>query len=324
MYKQLINSNRKLLILSLLMLVFCCPLIIKYSPYYLQVKKLNIFIEDLNTCNSSLSQSVHNQSIDCDLAKDLLTSGIVELNSLSKEVSNFDVMKRNELLKSKLIDTISYNNSLYETTLTLLKTSDFNMLNTKFSEYSTSIELVENSYNTLNILGLKGSFPIESKTFFDNSSNFVTTVIKLSREKDVKSSQNKNFSKGFNDCLTILDTISEDLKPALDKIKEDGRSLDVLSSDIKTKRTALNSIKNKSYSISIPEEGSTIYKKLQDTLNSFELYINALQYSIISESSTSEDISNENYKESFNKYAIFTKKFEDLKKDLDIFNKNCI
>lgn len=324
MIKHLLTSNKKLLIILLLVFIFSCPIIIKYSPNNLQIEKLNILLDKLSSCNNSLCESVHNQSIDTGLAKDLLSSKIIELNSLSEEVSSTPVSQKNQLLKTKLIETISYNNSLYEITLSLLKSSDFNSLNSKFSEYASCIELVENSYNTLNILGLNGSFSEENKVFFENSSNYITTVIKISREKDIKSAQNKYFSQGINDCINLLDTISEDLKPALDKIKEDGRSINVLSDDIKAKRSKLATIKNKSYSISIPTECSSLYKEFQDTLNAFELYINQLQYSIISENSSTEAVINKNYDDSFLKYSSYTEKLSDFKKDLDIFNKNCI
>lgn len=326
MIQKIINSNIRLLVISLLMFVFCSPIIIKYSPYNLQIKKLNTFIAEINQCNLSLNQSIQDKSIDSNLAKDLLTSGILNLNLINQEISSFSVMKQNELLKKNVMTSLSYNASLYEISFSLLSTSDLNSINMKLPEFSESLSLVENSSNTLNLLGLDSSFPIESKVFFENSSNYVTTVLKVTREKNVNSQQNKYFSQGLNECLSLFANIDEDLKPALDKIKEDGRSLDVLVSDLKNKRSSLSTIKNKSYSLTIPEKGSTIYKKLQDTLTTYELYINSLQYSLITESSSScpTEIIDENYTESFDNYHSFLTSFQELKKELDIFNKNCI
>lgn len=325
MIKKIINSNVNLLIISLLMLVFCSPIIINYSPYSLQIKKLNIIISKINQCNLSLTQSVQDKSIDSDMAKNLLTSGIVKLDDINQEISSLPSMKQNELLKTKVMDALNYNTSLYEITLSLLKTSDLNSLSIKFPEYSNSLKLVEDSSNTLNILGLEPSFPIESKVFFENSSNYVTTVLKITREKDIKYEQNKYFSQGLNECLSLLDNIDEDLKPALAKIKEDGRSLEVLISDLKNKQSSLSSIKNKSYALTIPEEGSTIFKQFQDVLSTYEIYLNALKYSLITEtSSSSSERIDENYNESFDKYDSYLVNVQDFKKELDIFNKNCI
>ena len=326
MIKKIINSNMKLLVILIFMLIFCSPIIIKYSPYNLQIKKLNTFIEEIYQCNLSLSQSVQDKSIDSNLAKDLLTIGIVNLNNITQDVSSLSVMKQNQLLKSNVMDTLSYNTSLYEITLSLLKTSDINSLNIKFPQYSKSLTLVEDSSDTLNLLGLQSSFPLESKVFFQNSSFYVTTVLKITREKNINSEQNKYFTLDLNECLALLDNIDEDLKPALDKIKEDGRSLDVLISDLKNKRSALFTIKNKTYSLTIPEECSILYKEFQDTLTTYELYLTSLQYSLITESSasSSSEIIKENYNESFEKYNSFLDNLQKLKKSLDTFNKNCI
>jgi len=325
MIKKIISSNVNLLIISLLMLTFCSPIIINYSPYSLQIKKLNIIISKINQCNLALTQSVQDKSIDSDIAKDLLTSGIVKLDEINQEISFLPSMKQNELLKTKVMDSLNYNTSLFEITLSLLKTSDLNSLSIKFPEYSNSLKLVEDSSNTLNLLGLEPSFPIESKVFFENSSNYVTTVLKITREKDIKYEQNKYFSQGLNECLSSLDNIDEDLRPALAKIKEDGRSLDVLISDLKNKQSSLSSIKNKSYALTIPEEGSTIFKQFQDVLTTYEIYLNALKYSLITEtSSSSSETIDENYNESFDKYDSYLDNVQDFKKELDIFNKNCI
>jgi len=326
MIKKIINSNIKLLIISLFMFVFFSPIIIKYSPYNLQVKKLNIFIGEINQCNLSLTQSIQDKSIDSKLAEDLLTSGILNLNTINQDISSLSVMKQNELLKKNVLNSLSYNASLYEISLSLLTTSDVNNINTKLPEFSESLSLVENSSNTLNLLGLDSSFPIECKVFFENSSNYVTTVLKVTREKNVNSEQNKYFSQGLTECLSLFDNIDEDLKPALDKIKEDGRSLNVLVSDLKNKRSSLSTIKNKAYSLTIPEKGSILYKNFQNTITTYELYINSLQYSLITESSSScsSEIIAENYNESFDNYNSFLASFQELKKELDIFNKNCI
>lgn len=326
MLKKIINSNINLLLTLIFMLIFCSPIIINYSPNNLQIKKLNIFINDIYQCNLSLSQAVQDKSIDSNLAKDLLTTGIINLNNITREVSSLSVMKRNEVLKSTVMDTLSYNTSLYEITLSLLNTSDLNGINSNFPEYSNSLTLLEYSSNSLNLLGMNSPLPLESKVFFQNSSNYVTTILKITRDKNINTEQNKYFTLGLNECLSLLNNIDEDLKPALDKIKEDGRSLDILLSDLRNKRCELATIKNKSYSLTIPKDGYILYKELQDTLANYELYLTSLQYSLITESSNSSpsEIIKENYNESFEKYSSFTDNLKILKKSLDIFNKNCI
>jgi hypothetical protein len=112
--------------------------------------------------------------------------------------------------------------------------------------------------------------------------------------------------------------------PALKKIREDKRSLDVLLKDIKDKRSKFNDIKNRSYGLTIPEGGNECYNLLQDAINYYELYITTLENSIIVEK-TSQNGDNkeieENYSNSFSKYNDFIKSLKYLSAELDNFNK---
>ena len=140
----------------------------------------------------------------------------------------------------------------------------------------------------------------------------------------IKVSQKSTYILNLEDCIEVLNSIKEDLRPALAKIREDGRSLDNLLKDVKDKRSKFNELKSKTYSFSIPENGNDCYQVLQDTLNYYELYITSLEHSIVVEKTSTEKDKDDNidinYENSFEKYEDFTDSLKDLKSELDNFN----
>ena len=213
--------------------------------------------------------------------------------------------------------------------LSLLKNPNDENLSSKFSQYSTEYKLLLENFKDLKKLGLKASFPNEAKAFFEYSCSYVNTVIKLNREKDVKTTQKREYVINIQNLLSKFDEIGENLEPALNKIKEDGRSLEVLLTDIKEKKSKFNEIKSSSYSLSIPEEGNECFSLLQDTINYYDLYINSLEHSLIIEKSSDNDTNSKNkeyisknYDNSFSKYKDFTDNLAELKNELNSFNNN--
>ena len=193
-----------------------------------------------------------------------------------------------------------------------------------YNEYTQTYELLKNNYDTLHLLGLDIEFPSEADEFFTTSTTFINTLIKLNRENDIKVSQKSTYILNLEECIEVLNSINEDLRPALNKIKEDGRSLDTLLKDVKDKRSKFNELKSKTYSFSIPENGNECYQVLQDTLNYYELYITSLEHSIVIEKTSTEKDNDDNidinYENSFEKYEDFTDSLKDLKSELDNFN----
>lgn len=329
-FKNLI-SNKKLLIGTGIIIII--PLLVISIIYFLPTSKdkrsLNSILLKLENYNHSLYSCIKNDSIDYEKAESLLNSGIENLDNLLNELSDISVTNENSSTKSKLYETIDCNKQIFSLALSLLKNPNDANLNSRFSEYSTKYKLLLENFKDLKKLGLKASFPNESKTFFEYSCSYVNTVIKLNREKDVKTTQKREYVINIQNLLAKFDEISENLEPALNKIKEDGRSLEVLLTDIKEKKSKFNEIKSISYSLSIPEEGNECFSLLQDTINYYDLYINSLEHSLIIEKSSDNDNNSKNkeyisknYDNSFSKYKDFTDNLAELKSELNSFNNN--
>ena len=318
-----LNINKKYIIaiicIILLPIVILC--VVNLTPSNRNISKLNNIGKKIESCNEKLKDCLDNNGINSDTTKETLTNELIELSNIQSTLNSTNVLDQNKELKTKLSETLEYNINLYQLTLSIIKNPNSTEILQTYNEYTQTYELLKNNYDTLRLLGLDIEFPSEAEEFFTTSTTFINTLIKLNRENDIKVSQKSTYILNLEDCIEVLNSIKEDLRPALAKIREDGRSLDNLLKDVKDKRSKFNELKSKTYSFSIPENGNDCYQVLQDTLNYYELYITSLEHSIVVEKTSTEKDKDDNidinYENSFEKYEDFTDSLKDLKSELD-------
>lgn len=321
-----LNINKKYIIaiicIILLPIVILC--VIKLTPSNRNISQLNNIGKKIESCNEKLKDCLDDNGINSDTTKETLTNELIELSNIQSTLDSTNVLDQNKELKTKLSETLEYNINLYQLTLSIIKNPNSTEILQTYNEYAQTYELLKNNYDTLHLLGLDIEFPSEADEFFTTSTTFINTLIKLNRENDIKISQKSTYILNLEECIEVLNSINEDLRPALNKIREDGRSLDNLLKDVKDKRSKFNELKSKTYSFSIPENGNECYQVLQDTLNYYELYITSLEHSIVVEKTSNEKDKDDNidinYENSFEKYEDFTDSLKDLKSELDNFN----
>lgn len=320
-----IKTNKKLIIglaiiIILPLLILLC---IKLTPTNRNLSKLNDLADKIEDCNLSLRKAISDQTIDTEEAEGALSSGLITLNLIKDDLSNIILSESKQKVKDKTAEILDYNINLYNITLNIIKNPTSKDLSKQYADFTKNYELLLSNYDSLYLLGIKSKFPKDAQTFFENSSLYISSVVKLNREKDIITDQRREYTSTLEECLTSFNAINEDLKPALEKIREDGRSLDVLLTDIREKKSKLNIIKNKSYSITIPVEGNACYEHLEETINSYELYITTLEHSIVIEKSSSNSLDDknikENYTNSFSKYSDFLKSLSLLEKEVGEF-----
>lgn len=322
-----LNLNKKLIYLLgvLLIIPLIILLIINLTPANSNLRDLNKYGNEIATCNESLKDALDSTGINLNETENILSTKLITLNEIKDNIFSLDVVEGKLNSKSKLLETLDYNISIYELCLSLIRNpKDKDIVNT-YNSYYTSYSLCINNYNNLSLLGIKTKFPEDATNFFEASFNYFNILIKINRESDIRTSQNKAYVTSIKDCIALFDDIDEDLQPALSNIRAEKRSLDLLLTDIKIKKSKLNEIKNKSYSITIPDKGNDCYNLLVNTINYYDLYITALEHSIVVEKSSSTIENNktiqENYNNSFSKYTDFIKSLKDLNAELDNFNK---
>lgn len=284
----------------------------------------NIYSE-IEKCNTNLKNSIDSKGLNLENAENILSTELVNLSNIKDKLNSLQLDDTKLEIKDKLLETLNYNITLYETCLSIIKKPNDNDILDRYENLSNSYSLLLKNYETLNLLGAKMDFPKESQTFVNLTLNYSNNIIKLNRDKDIRISLKRNYISSLEECINTFNSISEDLEPALNKIKEEKRDLNVLLKDIKEKKSTLNQIKNKSYCIAIPEEGTNCFDLLQDTITYYDLYINSLEQSIVVEQTCNKENNckniEENYNNSFAKYKDFLASLKDLREELDKFNK---
>lgn len=322
-----LNLNKKLIYLLgvLLIIPLIILVIINLTPANRNLTDLNKYGDEISTCNLSLKDAFDDNGINLNSAEDILSTKLITLTEIKDNIFALEVVNEKLNSKSKLLETLDYNISIYELCLSLIRNPNDKDIITTYNKYYTTYSLCINNYDSLALSGIKAKFPKDATSFFEASFNYFNILIKINRESDITTDQNKAYISSMKDCITLFEDIDEDLNPALINIREEKRSLDLLTSDIKLKKSKFNEIKNKSYSITIPDSGNNCYNLLSNTINYYDLYITSLEHSIIVEKSLSTDendeINEENYNNSFSKYTDFIKSLKDLNAELDNFNK---
>lgn len=279
----------------------------------------------IEKCNINLRDSVDSKGLNLKEAENILSTEVINLSNIKDNLISLQLDNNKQEIKDKLLETLDYNINLYESCLNLIKKPDDNDILNKYQTCSDNYSSLLKNYKALNSLGANINFPEESQGFIDLTLNYFNNIIKLSRDKDIKVGLKRNYISNLEECIAAFDDISENLEPALKKIKEDNRDLNILLQDIKEKKAALNEIKNKSFCLSIPEEGTNCFHFLQDTITYYDLYITSLEQSIVLEQTCNKENNckniEENYNNSFSKYQDFLTSLKDLREELDKFNK---
>lgn len=323
--KLKINKKYIILLSFLIIIPLFILFIINLVRPYSKSNDIDKIYSQIEKCNVNLKDSIDSKGLNIDNAENILSTELVNLSKIKDNLSTLQLDDTTLEIKDKLLETLNYNINLYECCLNLFKRPNDNELLNKYQNLSNTYSLLLKNYETLNILGAKINFPKESQEFVDSTLSYSNNIIKLSRDKDIKVSIKKNYISNLEECITAFNDISEDLEPALKKIKEEKRDLNILLKDIKEKKSTLNQIKNKSYCLSIPEEGTNCFDLLQDTITYYDLYITSLEQSIVVEQTCDKDNNckniEENYNNSFSKYKDFLASLKDLREELDNFNK---
>ncbi len=263
--------------------------------------------KDISSINLTLSKCIKDLTIDTNTSKEVLSNGIDGFNNILKEVSEVEELNQDiSSIKTNLSNALNSTIALYNNALIVLSDSKSIRSNDALNNFNTFKENCISDYLKLKDNGINLRFSEDSLKFFDNFYNYLNTLIKINRDSDFNNSQKREFIntlEGFNKDFTYL---NEDLTLAINKVREDNRDLNVIIDDLLKKEELFNSIKEKSASISIPEGCMEVYENLNEYLNSYPIYLNAIKEAVIYEK-TAVDVEklsseiNKYYKNAFSK-----------------------
>jgi len=323
-----VKEHKNIVIASLLLLF-----ILSFSLFFMTYNSkdnrtkryLKNLAEELNDVNLTLTNGVKDLTIDTNNTKDILSTGIENLNKILISVSEVnsessDVSSLKENLTNALNSTINF----YDNSFIILSNPENVKNNDDLNKFNTFKENCILDYSKLVDNNIKISFSDDSLKFIDNFNNYMNTLIKINRDSEFKNSQQKDFIytlESFNDNITYL---NEDLTLAINKIREDKRDFQGIIDDIYNKEDTFNNLKDKLAFLSIPEGCMEIYESLNEYLNTYSAYLNTIKEAVIYEK-TSSDVDDasekitKNYKNSTSKrndvlkaYASYENKFKNF------------
>lgn len=298
-------------ILIIILIVLVLIVALKNSD----INKLSKVSKEITSINSSLQSATTADSLDYDKTCDILKQNLSALNNVNSDLEQINLKKSSyEYLKKSLCDYTSLNVSLYNSALNILTSKTQNNFSELYNKLITDENNVFQASDKLTNTEVKLSFPNNSKSFFSKLNKYVNDLYKENRETDITRSQKLDFSLYLNNVISNFSTLKQDMQPALLKIREEHRDLSVLLQDINNKKSSFTTIKNGSYSVSIPSGAQDYYQSLEDMLNSYEVYINSLEKSVKTEISepNSNDLES-TYADSFDKYNSFLSYYDTFK-----------
>ncbi|AOR22453.1 hypothetical protein [Clostridium taeniosporum] len=317
-------DKKTLKIVSLLSSLFILILILLTLFFKnTELNKINKISKTITTINSSLKFDENDANINFKNTNELLNKNLNLLTELDNGLNNLNFKKStsNEL-KNNLKDYLKTNIDLYNSIISII-----NNKNNKYFQVLYE-NLIKNQQNflketdTLSKSNIKISLSKNLKTFFSDLNKFLNKSYKSVRENDILNEQKRDFFIQVNDLLNRFSELKDDVKPALEKIREDKRDLSVVMCDINEKYSNFNKIKDSSLSISIPVGADDCYEALKETISAYDSYINSFKKSVQDEMNLYENSkSNFNnvddlYVDSFDKYNYFLSNLDNLQKSI--------
>lgn len=313
MYKKFFTyvKEHKNIIITSLTLLFILSFSLFFIEYNSKDNRTKRYLKnlsgELNDVNSTLTNGVKDLTIDTNKTKEILSTGIKELNKILISVTEVNSESANiSVLKENLINALNSTITLYDSGLIILSNSNNVKNNEDLNKFNTFKENCKLDYLELEDNNIKINFSDESLKFFDNFSNYMNTLIKINRDSEFTSKQQKDFMytlESFNDDISYL---NEDLTLAINKVREDKRDFQGIIDDIYNKEETFNNLKQKVTFLSIPEGCMEIYESLNEYLNTYSIYLNTIKEAVIYEKTSSNidevsDQINKNYKNSTSK-----------------------
>ncbi|MDO5778963.1 MAG: hypothetical protein Q4Q02_00410 [Clostridium sp.] len=276
------------------------------------------YISELSKINLSLKECINGVTINSKSTSSILNDNLKQLKELKEKVSAVVIANNNTPnIIPKLISCIENTENLYSYCVDVLSYTS----NLSTSEITSEIlilkESCEKSYEDLSPFGFYLTFPQESETFLDNLIGYLNTFEKLNKEESIKTTQYNSYIEKLTKCSNEFSEILDDLEPAINLIRKENRSLDVILNDIKEKESTLETIKKEFNYSSIPEGCMSYYNSLNNTFTLYSTYLNSLKIAVIYEKSSpsyeeNKETINKNYDNAYSKYDDVKTSFESL------------
>lgn len=316
-YKKYIDDYLIYIIFAVLILIFVVGFL------FLRSHNEKSKLEDLGRSISeiNLTYDFSGEKITSENYINSLNNKLEKLSALQSNLKSLTVSPKHKDLLSPLSDGLTKNIELFNKILSILKTPDALNLS---EEYSIALNLKEECENYY-YLCRSNLIPIylykEGNTYLQDIFYYINELIKINRDKGFIQSQKNDFIVAMKSITLKLSSMDEKLFETANLIKESDRDLKVLATDIESKLSSLQELKNDLYSLPIPEQANDAFLSLETSVKSYEKYITYFYKNLlieIEDKKSPEDYYDKS-SELFNEFKI---SLELTEKTLDNYAKN--
>lgn len=299
------------LIISIIITSTCVILLnissnMKSTTTYSNLSNYALIANNLNSINSSLNNCTADTSLNIQAASSLLKNGLADLDNCKTSLASLSSNDNNQI-SSNLLKALDDTYNLYTYCLNYISTyEDYSL-----DELTANLDALKNnciaSYSKLSDEGISLNYSSSLQNFLYA---FISHYSKLNQSKiesELKHSQNTEFITKLSAISNNFLELLEDLKPAVDRVREENRSFDAIINDLNDKENYFNSLKKDLNSVSIPEGYLNYYNSLNDIFSLYSSYLNSIRTAIIYERSSSDykknkTVIDKNYDNAYKKY----------------------
>ena len=299
------------LIISIIITSTCVILLnissnMKSTTTYSNLSNYALIANNLNSINSSLNNCTADTSLNIQAASSLLKNALADLDNCKTSLASLSSNDNNQI-SSNLLKALDDTYNLYTYCLNYISTyEDYSL-----DELTANLDALKNnciaSYSKLSDEGISLNYSSSLQNFLYA---FISHYSKLNQSKiesELKHSQNTEFITKLSAISNNFLELLEDLKPAVDRVREENRSFDAIINDLNDKENYFNSLKKDLNSVSIPEGYLNYYNNLNDIFSLYSSYLNSMRTAIIYERSSSDykknkTVIDKNYDNAYKKY----------------------
>ena len=299
------------LIISIIITSTCVILLnissnMKSTTTYSNLSNYALIANNLNSINSSLNNCTADTSLNIQAASSLLKNALADLDNCKTSLASLSSNDNNQI-SSNLLKALDDTYNLYTYCLNYISTyEDYSL-----DELTANLDALKNnciaSYSKLSDEGISLNYSSSLQNFLYA---FISHYSKLNQSKiesELKHSQNTEFITKLSAISNNFLGLLEDLKPAVDRVREENRSFDAIINDLNDKENSFNFLKKDLNSVSIPEGYLNYYNNLNDIFSLYSSYLNSIRTAIIYERSSSDykknkTVIDKNYDNAYKKY----------------------
>lgn len=330
-FKSKLQENKKfILVLILTALVTSLTMIFIYnykingfSSPILSPKSntINEIVLEINKINSNLKNCLNKGTLNNKSTVEILKSNLNELDKTKETLSSVVLLDDNSReIYPKLVSSIESTQNFYNYCIYVLDTTNSSDITNSVAKLNElEFDLIQ-SYNELKDLDVLIQFNDDAILFVNTFNNYLSNLESLNKINQIKTTKSAEFLNAYSSIVTRLSNLVEDVTPAILKIREDNRSLDIILDNISEKEDELAEISNSINKISIPEGYLSYYNNLNDYIKIYVNYLDTLELAVIYEKSSSSY--KDNKKNIDKNYENASSKYEDVEQALDSLNKS--